>query len=208
MALPNWTKANGELTEVEERTSVDIGIPLESTEGITVSIISGELPPGLRIDNYRIKGVPFEVGKTTEFEFVIRASNTEGIADRTYKITVIGADEPVWQTEAGPLPLKKTFRNQYWVDTLNTQWGIYKSNSGWQNQTVNIYETIPSRSEGSNGDFAFVNSFQQFWYNINNRWYRINDTQIQGVLGTDTGLIITDTVPNPNVEEFWFNTNK
>lgn len=208
MALPSWTKLNGELTEVEERTNVDIGIPLETTEGITVSVISGELPPGLRISDYRIKGVPFEVGKTTEFEFVLRASNEDGIADRTFKISVVGPDTPVWQTEEGPLPLKRSFRNQYWVDTLNTIWGINKSVTGWQNQTINIYENIPSREEGADGDFAFVNSLQQFWYNINNRWYRVNTTQIQGILGNNTTIVISDTVPNSNTNNFWFNINK
>ena len=117
MALPNWTKLNGEIANVEERVNTTIPLPLQSTDGITVSIISGEIPPGLRIEDYSFKGTPFEVGKTTEFEFVIRASNSEGIADRTYIIVVNGADEPVWQTAPGPLPLKKSFRNQYWVDT-------------------------------------------------------------------------------------------
>ena len=209
MALPNWTVPNGELTSVEERTNVNIGLPLSSTEGITVNVISGELPPGLRIDNFRIKGTPFEVAKTTEFEFVLRASNSEGIADRTYKIQVIGADEPVWETPEGPLPLKRSFRNQYWVDTLNTRWGIYEADASvWNEVTPDIYETIPSRDTGYDGDYAFVTSLAQWWYKIGTRWYRINETQIQGVLGVGTTLVISDTVPNQNIDDYWFNTNK
>ena len=209
MPLPVWTIANGELAEVEERKNTELVLPLESTEGISLSIISGELPPGLRLENYSIKGTPFEVGKSTEFEFVIRASNLEGISDRTYKILVFGADEPVWQTNEGPLPLKKSFRNQYWVDTLNTRWGIYESgNSLWNEITPDIYETIPSRETGYDGDYAFVTSLAQWWYKVGTRWYRINETQIQGVLGNNTTLVISDTVPNQNIDDFWFNTNK
>ena len=209
MALPNWTVPNGELTSVEERTNVNISLPLSSTEGITVNVISGELPPGLRIDDFRIKGTPFEVAKTTDFEFVIRASNAEGIADRTFKIQVIGPDEPVWETPEGALPLKRSFRNQYWVDTLNTRWGIYEADSSvWNEVTPDIYETIPSRETGYNGDYAFVTSLAQWWHKIGTRWYRINETQIQGVLGVGTTIVISDTVPNQNIDDYWFNTNK
>ena len=127
MALPNWTIISGsQLADIDERTDVNIELPLQSTDGITVTIISGALPTGLRIENYRIKGVAVEVSKSTTFEFVIRASNLEGIADRTFTIDVNGADVPVWETPEGDLGLTRSFRNQYWVDTLNTEWGIYK----------------------------------------------------------------------------------
>jgi len=209
MALPIWTKLNGDLANIEERVNTSINIPLESTDGITLSVISGEIPPGLRIENYQFKGTPFEVGKTTEFEFVLRASNAEGIADRTFIITVNGADEPVWQTNPGPLPLKRSFRNQYWVDTLNTSWGINKSiDSTYVEQTVTLYENIPSRATGSDGDWAFVSSIEQFWYKVGGRWYRANETQLQGVLGNAFTFQVSDTVPNPNIEQLWFNTNK
>lgn len=209
MALPNWTKLNGDLANIEERVNTTIPIPLETTTGITVSVISGELPPGLRIDNFNIVGTPFEVGRTTEFEFVLRASNTEGISDRTFKITVDGADAPVWQTNAGPLPLKRSFRNQYWVDTLNTSWGIFKSvDSAWVEQTITLYELIPSRETGADGDWAFISSLEQFWYKIGGRWYRANETQLQGVLGNGFTFTVSDTVPNPNIDQLWFNTNE
>ena len=71
----------------------------------TYSVISGKLPPGLRIVNNTIQGTPFEVPRTTEFEFVIRATNGTQIADRTFFWTVEGADQPVWQTAAGSLPI-------------------------------------------------------------------------------------------------------
>lgn len=72
---------------------------------ISVSVISGELPPGLRISGLDIIGTPFEVSRTTTFKFVLRASNIDGFSDRTYTITVNGADEPVWITPDGILPV-------------------------------------------------------------------------------------------------------
>ena len=55
MALPNWTIISGsQLADIDERTDVNIELPLQSTDGITVTIISGALPIGLRIENYRI----------------------------------------------------------------------------------------------------------------------------------------------------------
>lgn len=208
MALPNWTKLNGEIANIEERVNITFPLPIESLDGVTVTVISGELPPGLRIEGSNFTGTPFEVGKTTEFEFVLRASNDEGIADRTFKITVNGADAPVWQTAEGALPLKKSFRNQYWVDTLNTSWGIFESiNSAYVEQEVTLYENIPSRATGNDGDWAFVSSVEQVWYKIGGRWYRATETQLQGVLGNAFTFKVSDTRPNPNIDQLWFNTN-
>jgi len=70
-----------------------------------VSLISGQLPPGLRLEENQIIGTPFEVQRSTTFEFVLRATNSAGIADRTYNIIINGPDEPVWTTNEGKLPL-------------------------------------------------------------------------------------------------------
>jgi hypothetical protein len=72
---------------------------------ISISVLSGELPPGLRIMGLNIVGTPFEVSRPTTFKFVLRASNVDGFSDRTYTITINGADEPVWITPAGILPV-------------------------------------------------------------------------------------------------------
>jgi hypothetical protein len=72
---------------------------------IDISVISGQLPPGLRISGDTIIGTPFEVSRVTEFKFVLRASNIDGFSDRTYSITVEGPDEPIWLTPPGILPV-------------------------------------------------------------------------------------------------------
>jgi len=80
-------------------------IELGAVSGSTLEVISGTLPPGLRIIDNTLQGTPLEVARETEFKFVIRASKDGEIDDRTYKVVVVGADAPIWQTTAGPLPV-------------------------------------------------------------------------------------------------------
>ncbi len=70
-----------------------------------ISLISGELPPGMRLEDNKITGTPFEVSRDTTYEFVLRAQNSDGVRDRTYLITIQGPDVPVWTTNQGKLPL-------------------------------------------------------------------------------------------------------
>lgn len=210
MALPQWTvKTGSELATIDEKTNVLLPLPLVATEGITVTKIAGQLPPGIRIEDTNLKGVAVEVARTTDFEFVLRASNAEGISDRTFIIRVNGPDAPVWLTPEGDLALSESLRNRYWVDTVNTDWGIFLSqNNVFVKQNIEIYTGIPSRDEGTNGDFAFVTTLQQFWYKTNDRWYRTTLTQLQSALGINTTLQVSSTVPSAVNIDFWFNTNK
>jgi len=70
---------------------------------IALEVISGRLPPGLRIEELNIVGTPYEVAYEKDFRFVLRATNSTGLSDRTYTITVEGADAPVWVTPTGDL---------------------------------------------------------------------------------------------------------
>lgn len=72
---------------------------------ISIAVISGKLPGGLRISGKNIIGTPFEVAETKDFKFVFRATNTSGFSDRTYRIKIKGADAPTWATPEGDLPL-------------------------------------------------------------------------------------------------------
>lgn len=104
--LPQWTVPNNyTLGTFQERETVNIPLPLASTVGITTSVISGSLPAGLRLTNNAIVGTPFEVARTTTSKFVIRASSTAGILDRTFLMVVEGEDVPVWVTPEGRLPV-------------------------------------------------------------------------------------------------------
>lgn len=77
-------------------------------KNIYLEVISGKLPDGLKIQNHSIIGTPYEVVETTEFRFVIRATNLEGISDRTFSIIINGRDAPRWSTPAGDLPVGTT----------------------------------------------------------------------------------------------------
>ena len=72
---------------------------------ISLEVISGNLPPGLRIEELNIVGTPFEVPTERNFRFVLRATNVSGLSDRTYYIPIEGADKPVWVTPSGDLAL-------------------------------------------------------------------------------------------------------
>jgi len=107
-----WTvKSGSSLGTIEEGKQVNLVLPVSFSENfndsssVTYKIISGLLPPGLRISGNNIVGTAFEVPRLTEFTFVIRASYNNQISDRTLKLTVDGADEPVFVTEPGLLPI-------------------------------------------------------------------------------------------------------
>ena len=104
--LPQWTQPNNTvLQEIQERVRVTIDLPLASTDGVTTSIISGELPAGLRLLDNQIIGTATEVERRTSKQFVVRASTIDGISDRTFKLIVEGRDAPEWQTLEGRLPV-------------------------------------------------------------------------------------------------------
>lgn len=101
-----WNARSGtRLAVVQESISVSISLPVESSARTT--IISGNLPNGLILENNSIVGIPDEVPRTTTYRFVLRAELEQEIADRTFKIDVEGADEPVWQTPEDLLPVGK-----------------------------------------------------------------------------------------------------
>ena len=103
MAKPVWTTTAGSLGTIQEKTTQTIS--LVATNATTLTVISGRLPGGMRLEGFNIVGTPFEVPDTRKYEFVIRASNSEGSIDRTFSITVEGEDPPFWITPAGTLPV-------------------------------------------------------------------------------------------------------
>lgn len=114
-ALSVWTSRSGSsLGTFQERIMFDLLLPVTNDTGVTYSIISGSLPPGLRLDGNRIIGTPYEVSRVTTFTFCIRAvADGEGFSDRTYSLTIDGADAPEFITPAGDLPIGEF--QQYFV---------------------------------------------------------------------------------------------
>jgi len=98
-----WITPAGDLGTLEERiiTSVSIEATTDTNNAIEYSLIAGELPRGMLLSGNVIKGSPAEVTKFTEYRFVIRADDNDKEKDRTFKISVTGADIPEWITKEG-----------------------------------------------------------------------------------------------------------
>jgi len=98
-----WITPAGDLGTLEERiiTSVSIEATTDTNNPIEYSVIAGELPKGMLLSGSTIKGSPAEVTKFTEYRFVVRADDNDKEKDRTFKISVNGADIPEWITKEG-----------------------------------------------------------------------------------------------------------
>lgn len=97
-----WLTPAGDLGTLTERVIIEITLQASSNIGpVSYSLISGNLPRGLRLNGNVIKGSPTEVRKYTLSRFVIRASDGEDLEDRTFSIAVDGADIPEWLTPEG-----------------------------------------------------------------------------------------------------------
>lgn len=111
-----WTAQSGEsLGTLQERITIEpLRLPVIFNDfEISYSIISGSLPDGLRLENEYIVGTPYEVPRTTTFTFCIRATKNYIVSDRTFSLTIEGADAPTILTTAGPLPVG--IHQQYYV---------------------------------------------------------------------------------------------
>jgi hypothetical protein len=75
------------------------------TFGLSLQLISGELPPGLHLQGPRLQGNPYIVANNTTFNFCIRASQGSNISDRGFFITVNGQNYPRFVTPEGYLAL-------------------------------------------------------------------------------------------------------
>jgi len=107
-----WTEPNNkQIANLAERRTVTLPLPINlnflslDNYNVTVSHISGDLPAGLRLENDKLVGTPYEVVRDTEYTFVLRATQYGVNVDRTYKILITGPDDPIWLTAPGLLPV-------------------------------------------------------------------------------------------------------
>ena len=115
-----WQTPSGTtLTILEEQKNTTYTLPLESAyvsevgSSMTVSVISGNIPSGLKLNGITLSGSPFEVGIDTVYSFVVRATQYGVSDERTYKIIVVGPDNPQWVTPANSLPVGPN--NTYYI---------------------------------------------------------------------------------------------
>ena len=127
MAKPVWSAtqpSNTSLGSFVERKTLGVNnVPnidlLITGDNVTVSIISGKLPGGLRLEGLSIVGTPFAIIGSVTSRFVIRAKNSEGISDRTFTITITSLTESIkWTTPEGTLPVGPN--NHYYI--LDNSW--------------------------------------------------------------------------------------
>ena len=101
-----WNTPNGQtLAQLVEGSEVNIRLPIIENVDIDLELISGSLPPQLKLENSFIKGRLDEVAVDSVFEFVIRAHLNGYFDDRSIKLVVSGPDDPIWLTEEGLLPI-------------------------------------------------------------------------------------------------------
>lgn len=131
MSTPVWITPAGLLGTVTELQSTSTVIQAGGNVS-SYSIISGELPTGLRLlADGTIHGTPYSVGLTTRSEFVIRATNSNGVTDRTFFLDTQGPTDPVWLTPSGFL--NAGINSQYY--TINGQFVDYQLSA--------IYDALP-----------------------------------------------------------------
>jgi len=97
-----WNTPSGSLGILTERNTITVPLSAVSNLGdVTYSIIAGGLPRGLRISGNNIVGSPTEVRRFTESRFVVRATDGVDKKDRTFSLSVDGADAPEILTPEG-----------------------------------------------------------------------------------------------------------
>lgn len=97
-----WITPAGQLGLLTERETQNIPLTANSSVGsVTLSLIAGRLPRGLRLSEAAIKGSPTEVKVYTQSRFVIRATDGIDLEDRTFTLAVDGSDRPIWLTQEG-----------------------------------------------------------------------------------------------------------
>jgi hypothetical protein len=119
MAQPIWITPAGDLGTIGEGEFFKQTLAAEDPEGGTLSfqLIAGSLPTGVQVksngilegvplNKIYVQGVPLNVAEDVTSRFAIRATSTNGsgvrrINDRTFEITVTGADSPEFVTPAG-----------------------------------------------------------------------------------------------------------
>lgn len=101
---PIWVTPAGFLATLSERTLTSIPLTVENTASFT--LISGDLPAGLTLNtNGVINGVTASLGGSIKKQFVVRATNTGGVTDRTFIIDVQSSDNLSWITPEGWLQI-------------------------------------------------------------------------------------------------------
>lgn len=101
MTIPSWITDTGSLGTIEENLYFEYQLSATGSN-LKYRLQAGHFPPGILItEDGLIKGTPYMVNETVMSTFVIRAYdsiNEEDLFDRTFSLTVVGADTPFFIT--------------------------------------------------------------------------------------------------------------
>lgn len=108
MAQPIWNTPAGSIGTYPSSVIMEKTLsatPISPAVSITYTIISGNLPNGLSMnEDGVIFGVPGPVFENTSSTFVVRATdNLQNIKDRTFNLTITGLQAPYFTTPSGSL---------------------------------------------------------------------------------------------------------
>jgi hypothetical protein len=128
----NWTTPAGLLFTATEGLSTSTSIVATGTN-ISYGIISGKLPTGMTLSSTGvISGTPSVISLDTASKFVVRATSTSSIADRTFIIDVTNVGGPYWITTSSYLPVGYLGADY----VFNSQWVDYKLETGLTLQLI------------------------------------------------------------------------
>ena len=141
MTTLTWVTPSGFLFTATEAVSTSVSIVATGTT-VSYKVISGSLPDGLLLSTTgTIYGVPSNVIDLKNNKFVIRASGAGAIADRTFSISIEGANDPAWVTPSDFLPVG--YNDSFYV--FNKQYIKYQleANTTSSPTTATIQYSIP-----------------------------------------------------------------
>jgi hypothetical protein len=98
---PMWATTAGFLITATELVVTSVPVVANGTN-VSYKLISGNLPTGMSVSTTGIiSGAPSAVIQKTNYKFVVRATSTQGVSDRSFNVDVTGAQEPTWSTASG-----------------------------------------------------------------------------------------------------------
>ena len=109
MPLTVWNQPSGySFGTFPEAVSLTLALPITvGSNVITLTVISGALPRGLRIAGTTITGSPTILDNNKTSSFCIRASNGVDISDRTFYMSITSNNEPTFITPPDELLIGK-----------------------------------------------------------------------------------------------------
>lgn len=85
-----WTTNKGRLASIQEGDTISITIVYDMSPTGTISLVSGQLPPGITFNPVTqvLSGTVGSITTDTEYFFTLRIQNTLGVYDRSFQIMV------------------------------------------------------------------------------------------------------------------------